>query len=115
MTTTITAVPAPNRPEPPRVVGAVEIADLMKVKLQTVHAWKQRDQLPPPDYESVNGYSAWLYDTILHWAGQTGRLNKSRHRKLVADYRTRYDEDPAPHHPRGRRPAGDTTYDEYRR
>jgi hypothetical protein len=56
------------------ILGIAEIAELLKVKPRTPHLWKYRGQLPEPDFESVNGCSAWHRDTILLWASETGRL-----------------------------------------
>jgi predicted DNA-binding transcriptional regulator AlpA len=53
-------------------VGAIEIAELLGVKPQTVHQWHYRGLLPEPRWQ-VSGKPAWLQSDIFDWADQTGR------------------------------------------
>ncbi len=64
-------------------VGTQEIAVLLGVAERTVHTWKSaRKILPEPEYESVNGFSAWEFATIVEWAIETGRGDR-----LPAEFR----------------------------
>lgn len=58
----------------PEILGLQEIATTLDVAHRTPHAWKFRGNLPPADYESVNGLEAWDWDTIVAWAASSGRL-----------------------------------------
>lgn len=65
----------------PPILGLQEIASTLDVARRTPHAWKFREKqagrganLPPADYESVNGLPAWNWDTICAWASSSGRL-----------------------------------------
>ena len=60
-------------------LGKQEMPQLFDVHERTPHLWHTRDQLPPPDYESVNGCAAWDRDTLVLWAAATGRLSRLRH------------------------------------
>lgn len=57
-----------------QVLGVSELPAFLGVKRTTAHVWGYRDQLPPPDYPSVNGFRAWRRLTIVKWAARTGRL-----------------------------------------
>lgn len=58
-----------------QVVGRSELPHFLRLKSShTASAWQQRDQLPEPDYESVNGNVAWRRLTVVRWAARTGRL-----------------------------------------
>lgn len=57
-----------------QVLGVSELCEFLGVERSTVHVWGYRKQLPPPDYDSVNGFRAWRRLTIVKWAAQTGRL-----------------------------------------
>lgn len=59
------------------LLGTREIADLLGVKLETVHMWRTRGVLPPP-YTVVSDRPAWREETILGWAEETGRLEPPR-------------------------------------
>lgn len=54
-------------------VGAVEIAERLAVKPETVHQWAYRGLLPEPRW-TVSGRPAWNWPTIERWARETGRL-----------------------------------------
>lgn len=53
-------------------LGGAEVARLLGVQAQTVHAWTSRGRLPAPDY-IVHNKPAWRLDTIERWARETGR------------------------------------------
>jgi len=57
-----------------KVLGLVEIAQLLGVEKRTPHAWFYRDLMPDPDYPCVNGGRAWDRTAIIKWAATTGRL-----------------------------------------
>ena len=57
----------------PDLLGNVEIAALLGVKIQTVHVWRTRGALPPPDY-TLSSTPVWFRKTIVEWALSTGRL-----------------------------------------
>jgi hypothetical protein len=57
-------------------VGAAEIAERLRVKPQTVHAWRQRRLLPEPRWV-VSGQPAWDWVDVEAWARATGRLRAS--------------------------------------
>ncbi len=64
-------------------VGSAEIAERLRVKPQTVHAWRQRGLLPKPSW-TVSGQPAWDWSEIESWARRTGRLPESRvHAELL--------------------------------
>lgn len=52
-------------------VGEREIADRLRVKPGTVHMWKKRGVLPPPDW-AISGVPAWNWPTIEKWATLNG-------------------------------------------
>lgn len=60
-------------PDPTTIVGAKEIAELLRVAPNTVHQWVKRGQLPPPE-GSAGGAPAWHWSTVEAWARETGRL-----------------------------------------
>jgi hypothetical protein len=58
-----------------QIVGMSELPGFLRLSSpRTASAWQQRKQLPPPDYPSVNGSSAWRRMTIVRWAATTERL-----------------------------------------
>ncbi len=57
-------------------VGALEIAQRLGVRKQTVHVWRQRGVLPPPRW-TVSGNPAWEWSEVEQWAQATGRLPSS--------------------------------------
>ena len=59
----------------PTPVGAAEIAVRLRVKPQTVHAWRHRRLLPEPRW-TVSGQPAWDWSEIETWARRTGRLHE---------------------------------------
>jgi hypothetical protein len=64
-------------------VGATEIAARLRVKPQTVHAWRHRKLMPAPRW-TVSGQPAWDWPEIEAWARRTGRLQeKDAHAGLV--------------------------------
>jgi hypothetical protein len=56
-------------------VGAAEIATRLRVKPQTVHAWRHRKLMPAPRW-TVSGQPAWDWSEIEAWARRTGRLQE---------------------------------------
>lgn len=56
-----------------KVLGRLEIAQLLEVDSRTPHMWMSRKLLPDPDHPSVNGSPAWDRDTVIEWAIKTGR------------------------------------------
>jgi hypothetical protein len=73
-------------------VGAIEIAARLNVESRTVCTWTRRNLMPGPDFPSVNGHRAWRWDTVLRWAGETGRL---RNTVLREQFRRSYGCEPA--------------------
>lgn len=66
-----------------RMYGKAEMGGeggLFCVKARTVHVWRDRGQLPPPDNDGspVNGSAAWRRSTLLRWAVETGRVDELR-------------------------------------
>jgi hypothetical protein len=58
-----------------QIVGMSELPGFLRLSSpRTASAWQQRRLLPPPDYPSVNGSSAWRRLTIIRWAATTERL-----------------------------------------
>ena len=57
-----------------QVFGVSELPEFLGVKRTTAHVWGYRKQLPPPDFESINGFRAWNRLTVVKWAAETGRL-----------------------------------------
>lgn len=49
-----------------------DVAELAGVKVATVHQWRYRKRLPPPDV-TVSGQPAWYESTIRRWLEETGR------------------------------------------
>jgi hypothetical protein len=89
-------------------VGNAEIAQRLEIEVATVHQWRNRNVLPPADYDSINSSTAWEWRTILHWAGATGRIKPGS--KAYASYRSVFGVDPAPQRTGGRYPASDSTF-----
>lgn len=63
---------ATEGPEDEHPVGAIEIAEVLGVKPQTVHMWHYRHLLPTPRWQ-VSGKPAWRQGDVLAWAEKTGR------------------------------------------
>lgn len=53
-------------------VGAVEIAERLGVRQQTVAMWKLRGIMPEPRWV-VSGNPAWDWRDVEKWAEETGR------------------------------------------
>lgn len=62
-----------------QLIGIAEIADLLKVRANTVSVWRHRGLLPDPDLELAMG-GLWKTTAILKWAQQTGRLKEDNDR-----------------------------------
>lgn len=55
------------------LVGPQEIAEGLRVSRATVHAWRYRGLLPPPEWV-ISGVPIWRWSVIETWADDTGRL-----------------------------------------
>jgi len=55
------------------IVGPQEVAEMLEVKLQTVHAWRLRKVLPEPS-EVISGVPIWRRPAIQRWAVRTKRV-----------------------------------------
>lgn len=55
-----------------RLVGIIEIAQMLSVRRGTIDAWRNRGQLPEPEWV-VSGTPIWRAETIGAWAASTGR------------------------------------------
>lgn len=55
------------------LVGPVEVADMLGVKVDTVYQWATRNRLPLP-WAVVSGTRIWAREEIEDWAVATGRL-----------------------------------------
>jgi hypothetical protein len=83
-------------------IGYLEIADLLDVAPVTVRQWKWKEQMPEPDFESIHGMPAWQRDTIIEWAGRTGKL---RAPALIERYTKVTGREPLRYRKGGRLPA----------
>lgn len=56
----------------PRVLplGVLEVAALLGVKKNTVHQWRARNKMPPPDGH-IGGAPVWWEETIRGWCDGT--------------------------------------------
>lgn len=59
----------------PKLLGEVEIAELLMVKRGTVGKWRDRGLLPDPD-GLINAKPAWSEAKIVKWAAKTNRQIK---------------------------------------
>lgn len=64
-----------------KLVGLVEIAELLGVRQQTAQVWRTRGVMPEPDF-TVSGTPVWHRQSIVRWARQTGRLTADGPQKL---------------------------------
>jgi hypothetical protein len=82
------AIAAALDPARPQVipVGALEVAQVLGVRRGTVHTWKQRGVLPPPQAGTVSGEPWWTLDDIKEWA--RGRALPSFLRRHLMVYAT---------------------------
>lgn len=70
----------PRPPAATMVVGAVEIAQRLDVKTNTVTNWKYRHVMPEPRW-TVSGLPAWWWPEVEAWAraqGPRGRREADR-------------------------------------
>lgn len=55
------------------IVGPQEIALMLGVQVNTVHAWTKRGLMPAPE-RVISKVPLWTSDVISAWAASTGRL-----------------------------------------
>jgi hypothetical protein len=55
------------------IVGEKEIAERLRVPVNTVHQWAKRGLLPTAE-GTVSGAPAWHWGTVESWARSTGRM-----------------------------------------
>lgn len=61
------------------VVGYRGMAEMLGVGSRAPAVWRQRKQLPVPDFEEINGSPAWYRTTVIRWAVDTGRCERLVH------------------------------------
>ena len=69
------------------VVGAIEIADRLDVKLRTIHTWRTARKIMPPADLIVNGSAAYIWETIVEWCLTPNGQGQTRE-ELLARYHT---------------------------
>lgn len=77
-----------RRTRPTQPVGPHEVAELLGVRVETVHQWRFRSKvapetaraapLPDPEWGIVSGVPLWTRRQILAWAEETGRAAEAR-------------------------------------
>jgi len=55
---------------PPEALYAKEIAARLGVAISTVHSYRSRGQMPPPDGRDVHGHPWWLPRTLVLWRSE---------------------------------------------
>ena len=55
------------------VVGRSEMWKVLDCAKHTPYQWSNRNVLPPPDHEPVNGKPTWTTARIIQWAHNTHR------------------------------------------
>lgn len=65
--------------ELPEIVGYRGMAQMLGVGKRAPAVWRQRGQLPPPDYPEINGAPAWNRWTVIQWAVETDRAFRLVH------------------------------------
>ena len=57
------------------LMGVNEVAELLNVKPNLISTWAHRQKMPKPDVLINAGKTqVWLRETIVSWAGDTGKL-----------------------------------------
>ena len=57
------------------LMGVNEVAELLNVKPNLISTWAHREKMPRPDVLINAGKTqVWLRETIIEWAGETGKL-----------------------------------------
>jgi len=57
------------------LMGVNEVAELLDVKPALISTWAHRAKMPKPDVLLNAGKTqVWLRETIIDWAGETGKL-----------------------------------------
>ena len=77
-------------PRPPRtfdLVGLTDIPDLLGIARQTARQWRTRGVLPEPQ-AVVSGSPVWERRTIIDWALETRRIDRTRASELRSAART---------------------------
>lgn len=62
-----------------QVVGYSGMAEMLGVGRRAPAVWRQRNQLPEPDFEAINGGPAWWRSTVIRWAVKTNRARRLVH------------------------------------
>ena len=63
------------------LVGLTDLPDLLGIARQTARQWRTRGVLPEPQ-AVVSGSPVWERRTIIDWALETRRIDRSRAREL---------------------------------
>lgn len=67
----------PVRPDPSNLVGLIQIADIMGVRVNTVASWVQRyPDFPQPLVRTHPTAPVWWLPDVLAWCKSTGRTPK---------------------------------------
>jgi hypothetical protein len=77
-------------------LGVAEIGALLGIADRSVHQAIRRRTLPDAQFASVNGGRAWSRETIVRWAGESGRIRPEAG-ELADEYRRRFGLDPRPY------------------
>lgn len=85
-------------------LGAPEIAKMLDVQDRTVHQWIRRQLMPDADFPEINGSLAWDRDTVLRWAGTTGRLTSDT---LIDEFTKKFRSAPVKPRKGGRLPSAE--------
>ncbi len=73
----------PNRPRTFDLVGLTDLPELLGIARQTARQWRTRGVLPEPQ-AVVSGSPVWERRTIIDWALETRRIDRSRASQLRA-------------------------------
>lgn len=56
--------------KPPEALYVKQIADRLGIQPSTVHSYRSRGQMPPPDGHDVHGHPWWLPRTLVLWRSE---------------------------------------------